>query len=225
MKWATTMAVVVVGAVSLVLAGAARGGVITFGLVVEYSGAAEPQGPRPWLTATFDDEGTPGSVKLTLDTTNLVGGESVKEWYFNLNPDLDPSALSFTVLNRGGMFDDPTCSLEKNAYKADGDGYFDILFAFTTAEGSGSDERFGVGDSVEYSITGIAGLVASSFDYLSADNKGVPLADGFYTAAHVLSIFGDPCGTSGWVATPEPATLVLMAMGGVGMLLSRRRRV
>jgi hypothetical protein len=208
----------------LAFVGSARGSVITFGLVEEYSVAADPQGPKPWLTATFDDEGTPGSVKLTLDTTNLVGSESIKGWYFNLDPDLDPSALSFTVLNRCGTFVDPTRSLEKNAYKAGGDGYFDILFAFTTSGGSGGDKRFGVGDSIEYSITGIADLAASSFYHRSADNNGVSKADGFYTAVHVLSIDGDPNGDSGWVTAPEPATVVLLGLGGVGLLLTRRRR-
>ena len=41
----------------LALAGSAQGSIITFGLVVEYSGAAPPAEavPPPWLTAVFKD--------------------------------------------------------------------------------------------------------------------------------------------------------------------------
>ncbi len=216
MKRATTMAVVV----SLVLAGAAHGGVITFGLVKEFSWAVEPQGDKPWLTAVFED--VTAGVKLTLTATNLTGNEFVSKWYFNLAPDLDPSALLFEG-SPSGTFVDPTPYLKKNEYKADGDGYFDILFAF--AEAGGSDERFGVGDSIEYLITGIADLAASSFYHLSADKKGVPAAGGLYTAAHVQAIVGeDPNVTSGWVTTPEPVTLVLMGLGTAGLLVRHRRR-
>jgi hypothetical protein len=64
-------------AVSLILAGAARGGVITFGLVEEYSGGTPPEGkvPPAWLTVTINDgtDDKDGIVALTLAATNLTG--------------------------------------------------------------------------------------------------------------------------------------------------------
>lgn len=201
-------------------AGTVRGGLLVYELTKEFSGATPPVGAAPWLTFTFDDEGTAGSVKLLLETTNLVGTEFVGEWSFNLDPALDPADLSFEVLSRIGTFDDPKISLAVNAYGANGDGYFDIKFDFAQP---GNQERFGAGESIEYRITGFPGLTVGSFSHLSADKKGangVPMEDGFITAAHVQGINDN---YSGWVTTPEPSTVAVMAMGSL-ILLCRRRR-
>ena len=200
-------------------AGTVRGGVLIYGLTVEFSGATPPEGAAPWLTFTFDDEGTAGSVKLLLETTNLVGTEFVGEWSFNLDPTLDPTDLSFEVLSRTGTFEDPTINRAVNAYGANGDGYFDIQFDFAQPD----QKRFGAGESIEYRITGFPGLTVGSFSHLSADKKGangVPTEDGLITAAHVQGINDDD---SGWVTTPEPSTMAAMAMGSL-ILLCRRRR-
>ena len=49
-----------------------------------FSGTA-PDGTSPWLTATFDDEGSAGSVMLTLNAGNLIDNEFVSNWYLNFN--------------------------------------------------------------------------------------------------------------------------------------------
>ena len=215
---------IVVCLLLMALTCAADGALVSFDLTIEFSGATPPDGAALWLNATFDDEGSAGSVILMLTTTptattGLTGTEFVSNWMFNLDPDLDPTALDFTLLSKTGSFDDPDISTAVDDFKADGAGYFDIKIAFETGGGKDKDsKRFGVGDAVQYTITGIASLTADSFNFLctSADHGPFP------TAAHVQGI-GDTGDDSGWVTVPEPATLSLLVLGGLGVLLHRRR--
>ncbi len=197
---------------------AAMGGIVTYGLNVEYAGDTPPEGstPPPWLTAEFDDQGTAGSVVLTMTATNLVKSEAVKVWMFNLDPNMDPNDLVFSAPTKTGTFTDPTIGLGANTFKADGDGYFDINVAFDNSDGA--DNRFGASEEVSYTITGVAELMADSFYYVSApDGAGTGL---YPTAAHVISIGLN----SGWVTVPEPCTLSLLGAGAL-LMLNRRRSV
>jgi len=205
---------------------------ITIPYTVEFSGATPPAGAAPWLTATFDDENTPGTVKLTLAATNLTGSEFVFGAYFNLNKAFDPNTpLSFSSPTKTGSFSDPTISLSTDTFQADGDGRYDILLTFGIAPPA---NRFGAGDSVEYTITGTGAaagtLVAADFNWLSA-----PAGDHgpFVVAAHVLGI-GPEGEERGWITSvpfptpggdpeiPEPASW-LLALGCTWPLHRRRR--
>jgi len=199
---------------------AASGETLPFGLCIEYSGATPPAGDPPWLTATFDDGGMAGSVDLTLQTTNLTAEEYVRTWMFNLDPDLADQIhlLEFDLTVLSGTFDTPTVSIGQDAYRADGDGLFDIKIEFSTQDG-GSDHRFGVGDNAKCVITGIDTLTAGSFDFISAPDGG----QGEYpTVAHLQGIDGGEENGSGWITVPEPAALSLLVLGA-GMLLRRSR--
>lgn len=194
---------------------------ISFGYNMEFSGATAPVGASPWLTATFDDENTPGTVKLTFAATNLTGSEFVSGAYFNVNTSYDPATtLSFGAPSKTGTFTDPTISLSTDAFKADGDGNYDVLLNF--AMGGGASGRFGAGEAVEYLITGIGSaagtLVATDFEYLSAPAGG---HGPFFVAAHVQGI-GESGSQSGWVTTPEPASWLLAL--GCAAIFGRRRR-
>lgn len=195
------------------------GGVITFPACIEYNNGTPPVGPTPWLVAQFDDQGTPGSVALTLTATNLTGAEHVKGWYFNLDPNMGPNNLTFSALTEAaGNFDLPTITVDENNLKADGDGFFDILFAFATKDDH--PKRFTSGDSFSCTLGGIASLTASSFDFISAPDGG----QGIYpTAAHVLSTGVSGQG-SGWVTIPEPGILSLLALGGLALIRRTGRR-
>jgi hypothetical protein len=202
--------------VCLAVGSAASAAMITFAASFEYSGGVAPEGTPPWLTATFDDGGSPGSVDLTLETTNLTDNESVFVWMFNLDPDLAPNDLVFSAPVKTGAFTDPTINLGVDEFKADGDGYFDIKFDFDQSDGAPT--RFGVGDAAEYTITGIPTLTAYSFDFISAPD-GAP--GEFPMAAHVAAI--GPNSYSGWVSVPEPSCFLLLAAGVLGMTRRKHR--
>ncbi len=201
---------------------------------VEFSGGAAPTGTPPWLTMIFNDHGGAGSVTVTLVNTNLTGDEFVGKWYLNLDPTLSPAALVFSAPTKIGDFTDPVISQGTDAFKADGDGYYDVSLAFDQAGGPApSATRFDAGESVRFTVTGIPSLNAYSFDALSAPGG----MQGVYTgAAHVqgigmgspLSLLneGDPSLLSGWVGfgppiIPEPATMSLLALAGFALI--RRR--
>ena len=121
----------------------------TFDLNIEFSGGQAPGGSPPWLSATFTDTGTPGEVSLTLSASppggaGLTGTENVDGWYFNVAPAFVGS-LAFslppgTPLPISGTL--TNIQQGEDAFKADGDGLYDILFSFGTGTGKG----FGPGE-------------------------------------------------------------------------------
>jgi hypothetical protein len=189
-----------------------------------FSGTS-PTGSAPWLTEEFQDV-TPGKVNLTITTTGLQGTEFASDLYLNINPALTATSLVFTKQSMTGSFTDPTISTGEDAFKADGDGYYDVDLGFSTSHGS----TFTVGDSITYQITGISGLVANDFEYTSSPGGG---AGTWLAAAHIQSI-GDG-GASGWeaplaltpVPEPAPAMLLLTAASlwfGARQLRNRARK-
>jgi hypothetical protein len=205
---------------------------LTIGSDIEFSGGQAPaSATHPWVLLTIADSG-PNSVLLTLTAPNLTGSENVSEFYFNIDPALsmDLDHLIFSNLVKGGSFDTPTIDQGENAFKADGDGKYDIHFSFTT--GGNVSKTFTTGESLQYTITG-AGISASSFDFMSAPDGG---HGPFITAAHVQNTTGVGSGGSGWVAdttggtivtqsVPEPTSVALFALGLVGTAAWGRRRV
>lgn len=218
-----TAALVVAVSVSLVLAGAARGGMITFSLIEEFSGGTPPEGtvPPAWLTVTLDDgvDVTDGLVTLTLAATNLTGSEKVKEWCLNLDPFFNPTNLLFHNAVKTGTFNEPTISTGTDAFRSAGDGYYDIEFAFDHT--GNASQNFGSGDSIQYTVSLSSGgtLSAASFDFLSSPASG---QGPYHTAAHVQSIGAGE--DSGWITAPEPATLGILAAGTVFCLLTARHK-
>ena len=213
---------------------------ITLELDDEFSGATDPAGATPWLTATFDDSIGGGAVRLTMSTLGLVGSEFIPAWYFNLDPLLTPTALLFSAVDTADV-DSVGISLGVNAFKADGDGYFDIKFVFANDAG---DDRLSADETVIYDITygGAGTFDENSFIFGSAPGGGNGT---YYSAAKVQGI-GVDGEDSGWIGAglpeeppppgpgggneggviPEPTALIVwsLLMGSVSMIASRPRR-
>jgi len=187
-----------------------------------------PTGSAPWVDAEFQD--VSGGVQLTISNVGLTTGEFIQGMgngannglLFNLNPSFSPNNLVFSLVSQTGNFG-TSISTGEDAFKADGDGRYDIGFDFST-------HNFTAGASITYLITGIPGLNAGSFAYLSSSTGGT---GPFYAAAHVMGING----TNGtWIEpgsgpilvspVPEPSSIVLMiaSFGVLGGLCRWFRR-
>jgi len=187
-----------------------------------------PDGPSPWLTATFTSTSTTaGTLTLTSNLSDadfLQGLESANAalgWGFYLNSSL--SAVTCTST------DCATSALFGGSYN-DGPvpGVFNLAFGW----GSGSSNRFVAGSSNTYALTFASALLGNPF---------VPNTHGWSSVAHVQGI--GPNGTcSGWIVSgsgttsgsltpcvqppgvPEPATLGLLGLGLAGLGFARRAR-
>jgi len=191
-----------------------------------------PGGTTPWLTANLTDASS-GGVDLTMKADQLLAGEFVGSggWFFNLNPSLNPSSLTFT--STGGQAA-TAINTGVNAFKADGTGgYFDIKFMFAD---SGANR---LENSDPFSIYHISGASVNDFLYtnvnISSGRTPVTTPGIYYSAAHVQGVNNGL--TSTWIAAdsitspapppaagvPEPSTYSLLGIAG-GVLLSLKYR-
>jgi|YelNatPaOPRAMG01_1025707.scaffolds.fasta_scaffold26348_1 hypothetical protein len=192
---------------------------ITFELNYEYSGA-HPSGPPPWVVIEISDDAA--GVKLKISNSGLTGTEFTRGIYLNV-ADSFVGTLQFGSPVKQGTFDDPTIQQSVDNCKATGDGYFDILLEFETANNGGS-RRFGAGESITYLVTSpVAGLDATDFNLTSVRGDG----DSYHAAAHIQGIRGND---SGWIGDKPPsvpdvggtAGLLLMSMLGLGWVARRK---
>ena len=197
----------------------ATAAVVTFDYTESF-GAVPPGGSPPWATATFDDGGTAGSVMLTMDVLATIG--DVTGMYFNLVDDSQATldGLSFTfdgVASTGPEAN--SVSVGTNNFRADGDGFYDILFDFPPPPGN---VRFGPGEQVVYTITG-TGLTALDFNVFGEPGPGAGNPGPFLSVARFQST---PGGGSDWVgAVPVPAAVWLFGSGLLGLVgVARRKR-
>jgi len=186
-------------------------------------GTVSPDGPAPWATAVFDDGGVSGSVTLTMSVASTVNLADVTAMYFNLDPSLDPTALSFNRDSGSGpSTGDTTISTGVDAFKADGDGLYDILFDFPPPPGADA-AKFNAGEDLVYTIVGTSLLTANSFNIWSEPGPG-DTAGPYLSVARFQST-GSNAEGSDWVgAVPIPAAVWLFGSGLLCLVGLNRRR-
>jgi hypothetical protein len=176
-------------------------GAVIFDFDNAFSGTAPASTNTPWLEAQFQDV-TPGTVRLTVFNLNLSGSENIDQLYFNLATNLNPLALTFSGLNASGA-DLPIISQGTNQFKADGDGKYDILFDF--AQAGTTTNRFDGTDTFTCLISGIPGLTANDFNYLSFPAGG---AGPFFAAGHIQRIGAGSL--SGWISATSAGSVAVV---------------
>ena len=203
---------------------AAYAATYSYEFLTEFSGGTPPDATAPWATLSFTD--VIGGVELDLHLSGLTSPENAKFFGFNFGPNPGNAALQtrlsgLTFTNTGGQAASSISAPTLNAYKADGDGFFDILFNYPT-----SGDYFGAGEHSIYKITG-SSVTASDFNYQSLTGGGNGI---WYSALHVQQT-GTSNGGSGWIGAtvaapvPEPEIYAMLAAGlGLMGFVARRRK-
>jgi len=203
------------------LPGPTEANIVTFDLGYVFSGGPLG-GTAPWLRATFDDGGTPGSVTLTMSAVGLTGqfvdGNATATpvvaggWFFSFNPAKNIGSLTYSFVsgNDADRVDiDINGSTQPNLLANDS-GLYDIRFQWDNDAGP-PNKRFRPGQTATYTFSGISDLVASDFYFLSTGSASVTANGRYYSAARIQGgttdgIPPDP----GWVGAspvPEPGIL------------------
>ncbi len=224
----------------------AHAGTITFffGNSGAYSGTVPSGTPDVYASATLNWTDGSHTATVMMSVDGLPTGAYVNDWYFNLaNNNIVTGAVqsggdtAATLLQFG----------QQNGYNADGGGYLDLRFSFST-----SDHQLGSGHSSEYTITTADVLGANAFSDFSVHKNGklgwVVDARMIEAAVHVQgygnsvwlkqcdSTTGVDCGPPvidfctehptdpACVDIPEPASLAILGTGLLGLAFVRRRK-
>jgi len=199
----------------------------------ELYGSSLPEGTSPWITATFEDTAVTGVVQLTITATGLVETtqyiQYISQLYFNLDPNLNPELLTFTMEGSSPTVPVPVLDTGINEFHASGDGLYDILFTFPPPPGiPGGGDYFTQGEVLIYNISYPDGvLTPESFNAIS-----YPFVDagrGEFLAAALVNDTAVAGSFTAWIAAeqgtpvPEPGTLMLLGSGLIGVVVFRRK--
>ena len=192
-----------------------------------YTGGSTPSGDQPWVDVWLEDTTQAGTVAIRIDLKNLVDGEFLTDLHLSLRPGFSATNLLLSIVDRQGDFLDPQVDLGEDKYKAGGGNYYDILLEFAAKQA----DRFGADESITFLVSGPADLTARAFDTPPSQGKGKydPDAPMYVAAAHVQGT-GEDGEDSAWITNPggvitvipEPATMSLLAIGGVALIKRRR---
>ena len=180
----------------------------------------------PWATLTFTDTvANTVEMKVSLPTP-WASGQFVGSLYFNYSA--SPNALVFAPSVPATQVA-ASILQGKDTYKADGDGFYDVLLNYPTSN-SPAGNRFDT--ALETSIYTITSSGLSAANFLSTSTGSTTP---YFAAMHIqgIPIPGDPNNTnSGWlngiqvspVPEPEQYAMMLAGLGLIGIVVQRKRR-
>lgn len=184
---------------------------VTFEFGNEFSGG-QPTANNPFAEVTITDFA--GGVTITVEATDLAPTEFIRSLYLNYGT----TAIDVATLMNASQDLTSTQSyalqIASNAFKADGDGFYDILFSFPT-----SGDTFVDGDTATATFS-LFGISSAFFNNLSAPGGG---HGPFLGAMHVQGIGVNGDG-SGWFSptvkgTPRNVPGPLVGAGLPALLL------
>ena len=176
----------------------------------QYYGDAILPEDTTFLTAVFDDDtGDPNTVRLTMSVIDVPDGDSATAWYFNIDPTLDLTLLSFDpVDNSDSTPQNILTGFDAFTTVSGVSGNFDMLFEFPTRNNKGGIYKFTIDESVTYDIIYTSPIDVNAFN---VENES-----GFKTAAIITGSLAE-------VDLPEPATVLFLGVALLGLGALRRK--